>query len=114
MADHYHKGRRSYVLQPSLLDNHGFQETSRRHGLESNSMFSKIIVSLCLCASVVSSDAVVNAQSGAKNGEWRTYGAEVTFVDSTCEPASAYGYFTPFRDEASSDTTHGLTNLLKT
>jgi quinoprotein glucose dehydrogenase len=40
-------------------------------------MLSKIIVSLCLCASVVSSDAVVNAQSGAKNGEWRTYGADL-------------------------------------
>src|SRR5215471_6927776 len=38
---------------------------------------------------------------------------KATFVDSTCGPASAYGYFTRFRDDASSDTTHGLTNLLK-
>src|SRR5262249_24568756 len=77
MADRYHKGRRSYVLQPSLLDDHGFQEASRRHGLESNPMLGKIVISLCLCVSVVCTSSVFTAQSGAKNGEWRTYGADL-------------------------------------
>src|SRR5262245_1015005 len=76
MADHYDKSRRSYVLQSSLLDYHGFQEASRRHGPESHSMLRKIIVCFCLCVSFVSSDAVFTAQSGA-NGEWRTYGADL-------------------------------------
>jgi quinoprotein glucose dehydrogenase len=40
-------------------------------------MLRKIIVSVCLSASVVSSDAALSAQSGAKNGEWQTYGADL-------------------------------------
>src|SRR5262245_699289 len=76
MADHYHKSRRSHVLQPTLSNDHGFQEASRQYGLESRSMLRKIVVSLGLCVAV-SSDPVTNAQSGARNGEWRTYGADL-------------------------------------
>ena len=39
-------------------------------------MLGKIVICLCLCA-VVCTSSVVTAQSGAKNGEWRTYGADL-------------------------------------
>src|SRR5262245_50589002 len=40
-------------------------------------MLRKIIFSLCLCVSLVFTDSLLRAQSGAKNGEWRTYGADL-------------------------------------
>jgi quinoprotein glucose dehydrogenase len=40
-------------------------------------MLGKIAFSLSICALVISSDSLLKAQSGAKNGEWRTYGADL-------------------------------------
>ena len=40
-------------------------------------MLRKVVVALGLFCSVISSDALLHGQSGAKNGEWRTYGADL-------------------------------------
>jgi len=40
-------------------------------------MLRKIAFALTLCVLVVDSDSVLTAQSGAKNGEWRTYGGDL-------------------------------------
>src|SRR3989442_15872885 len=77
MVNHHDKSRRSHLFQPSLSNDYGFQKTSRRCRLESHSMLRKITLSLCFCVLVVSSDTSLKAQSGAKNGEWRTYGADL-------------------------------------
>src|SRR2546426_3488203 len=77
MVNHHDKSRRSRLFQPPLSDHYGFQKASRRYRLESDSMLRKITLSLCLFVFVVSSDTSLKAQSGAKNGEWRTYGADL-------------------------------------
>jgi quinoprotein glucose dehydrogenase len=40
-------------------------------------MLRKIIVSFCLCVLATSSNSLLRAQTGAKNGEWRTYGGDL-------------------------------------
>src|SRR5262245_39761798 len=40
-------------------------------------MLRKVAATLCVCVSVLSSGASLTAQSGARNGEWRTYGGDL-------------------------------------